>query len=98
MQEMTPTRLTFRRPGRAVTLAATLLGTAGVLSACGTPGASTSAKSNQPLHIYTSMPLAGSSDMTAVLNGEKLALQQAGGRAGRFPVELKYLDDTTRAA
>jgi branched-chain amino acid transport system substrate-binding protein len=49
------------------------------------------------LTIYSSLPLQGAARTQAVaaVNGAKLALEQAGGKAGKFPVEYKSLDDST---
>jgi branched-chain amino acid transport system substrate-binding protein len=48
------------------------------------------------LTIYSSLPLQGETrgQAEAILNGEKLALAKAGGRAGRFTVKFVSLDDT----
>jgi branched-chain amino acid transport system substrate-binding protein len=48
------------------------------------------------LTIYSSLPLQGETrtQADAVLNGEKLALAKAGGRAGEFTVKFVSLDDT----
>jgi branched-chain amino acid transport system substrate-binding protein len=50
--------------------------------------------------IYSSLPLQGASkDQTAALvNGIKLALKQAGGKAGKFTVNYQSLDDSTAQA
>src|SRR3954469_6140568 len=50
--------------------------------------------------IYSSMPLQGSSraSTTDLVNGEKLALEQAGGKAGDIAVKLVSLDDSTAQA
>lgn len=49
------------------------------------------------LTVYTALPLHGPGAGRArdVLDGERLALAQAGGRAGGFSVELRPLDDGT---
>jgi branched-chain amino acid transport system substrate-binding protein len=49
------------------------------------------------LTVYSSLPLRGDSrtDGEDALNGIKLALAQAGGKAGRFNVNLVSLDDST---
>jgi branched-chain amino acid transport system substrate-binding protein len=48
------------------------------------------------LEVYSSLPLEGPSaaDSTEVVDGEKLALSDAGGRAGRFRVGYVSLDDS----
>jgi branched-chain amino acid transport system substrate-binding protein len=49
------------------------------------------------LTVYSSLPLQGASrpQTTALVNGIKLALEQAGSKAGDFTVEYKSLDDST---
>ncbi len=49
------------------------------------------------LTIYSSLPLVGPSAAGArtVLNGERLALAQAGGHVGSYGIELRPLDDAT---
>jgi branched-chain amino acid transport system substrate-binding protein len=51
----------------------------------------------ETLTIYSSLPLQGAARTQAVaaVNGAKLALEQAGGKAGKFPVQYKSLDDST---
>ena len=50
--------------------------------------------------IYSSLPLQGASrpQTTALVNGIKLALEQAGGKAGDFTVKYQSLDDSTAQA
>jgi branched-chain amino acid transport system substrate-binding protein len=52
------------------------------------------------LTIYSSLPLQGDSrpQSVSVNNGEKLALEKAGGKAGKFTINYKTLDDATAAA
>jgi branched-chain amino acid transport system substrate-binding protein len=52
------------------------------------------------LTIYSSLPLQGDSrpQSVSVVNGEKLALEKAGGKAGNFTISYKSLDDATAAA
>ena len=52
------------------------------------------------LTVYSSVPLQGASRVqtTALVNGAKLALEQAGGKAGKFKVVYKPLDDSTAQA
>ena len=75
------------------------------LAACGgdddedTGGGDTGggAASGQTVTIYSSLPLQGASrpQTTAMVNGIKLALEQAGGKAGDIKVTYKSLDDST---
>ncbi|MEA2391326.1 MAG: branched-chain amino acid transport system substrate-binding protein [Solirubrobacteraceae bacterium] len=74
------------------------------LSACGSKkssssGSSGSSNSNE-LHIYSSLPLQGASrgQNLDVQNGMKLALADAGGKAGKFTVKYTSLDDSTASA
>jgi branched-chain amino acid transport system substrate-binding protein len=50
--------------------------------------------------IYSSLPLQGASrpQTTALVNGVKLALEQAGNKAGDFTVQYESLDDSTAQA
>jgi branched-chain amino acid transport system substrate-binding protein len=52
------------------------------------------------LTIYSSLPLQGDSrpQSQSVVNGEKLALEEAGGKVGKFKITYKSLDDSTAAA
>ena len=52
------------------------------------------------LTIYSSLPLQGESraQSTDVVNGEKLALEEAGGKVGKYKITYKSLDDSTAAA
>jgi branched-chain amino acid transport system substrate-binding protein len=65
-------------------------------------GSSTGAASSSgnTIDIYSSLPLQGASNAQTipVVNGAKLALKQAGGKAGQFTVNFISLDDSTAAA
>jgi branched-chain amino acid transport system substrate-binding protein len=52
------------------------------------------------LTIYSSLPLQGDSrpQSESVVNGEKLALEEAGGKVGKFTIKYVSLDDATAAA
>jgi branched-chain amino acid transport system substrate-binding protein len=52
------------------------------------------------LTIYSSLPLQGDSrpQSTDVVNGEKLALEEAGGKVGKFTIKYVSTDDATAAA
>jgi branched-chain amino acid transport system substrate-binding protein len=70
-----------------------------VIAACGsssktTTGASSSAKT---VDIYSSLPLQGAVNVDTIpmVNGIKLALAQAGGKAGQFTVNYISMDDST---
>ena len=52
------------------------------------------------LTIYSSLPLQGDSrpQSESVVNGEKLALQEAGGKVGKYTIKYVSTDDATAAA
>ena len=58
------------------------------------------ASGGKTLTVYSSLPLQGASrpQTTAMVNGIKLALEQAGGKAGDFTVKYQSLDDSTAQA
>ena len=63
-------------------------------------GGSSSSASGKTVDIYSSLPLQGASTSQTVplVNGIKLALSQAGGKAGQWTVNYQSLDDSTAAA
>ena len=64
-------------------------------------GSGSSASSGRTtLTIYSSLPLQGDSrpQSESVVNGEKLALEEAGGKVGKFTIKYVSLDDATAAA
>jgi branched-chain amino acid transport system substrate-binding protein len=72
------------------------------LAACGGDDNSSSSSSGggisgNSLTIYSSLPLQGTSkgQSEAVINGEKLALSEVGGKVGKYTVEYVSLDDST---
>jgi branched-chain amino acid transport system substrate-binding protein len=88
---------------RSLVAAGCLIATLGVV-ACGgegddaDPAATESA--SKAVTIYSSYPLqgAGRRQSIAAVNGAKLALEQAGGKAGNVTVTYKPLDDATAQA
>jgi branched-chain amino acid transport system substrate-binding protein len=73
------------------------------VAACGSDNkdsSSTSSSGSKSVTIYSSLPLQGDSrpQSQAVINGEKLALEAAGGKAGDFTIKYVSLDDSTAAA
>jgi ABC-type branched-subunit amino acid transport system substrate-binding protein len=62
------------------------------VAGCGVGG---SAKIEAPVHVYVSLPLTGprGADGNDAAEGARLALEQAGGRAGSIEVTAQYLDD-----
>jgi branched-chain amino acid transport system substrate-binding protein len=63
-------------------------------------GGSSSGSSGGTVDIYSSLPLQGAStaQTAPMVNGMKLALSQAGGKAGQWTVNYASLDDSTAAA
>src|SRR6266581_8309389 len=63
-------------------------------------GGSSSSASGKTVDVYSSLPLQGAStsQTTPLVNGIKLALAQAGGKAGQWTVNYQSLDDSTAAA
>ena len=96
-------RVTFVRK---LIVGACLLAAATVaLAACGSSKSSSSSSSGaassggNTITIYSSLPLQGatSAQTLPTVNGMKLALSQAGGKAGQFNVNYVSLDDSTAA-
>jgi branched-chain amino acid transport system substrate-binding protein len=97
---MTATRASKRGILAVAALALTL-----PIGACGSDepsggGGGGGEASAEPLTIYSSLPLQGAARAQAVaaVNGAKLALEQAGMKAGKFPVKYQSLDDSTAQA
>jgi branched-chain amino acid transport system substrate-binding protein len=69
-------------------------------SSSGSGGSSSPASSGGTVNIYSSLPLQGasSSQTGPLVNGIKLALSQAGNKAGQWTVNYQSLDDSTAAA
>ncbi len=98
----------MRLPNKAMT-GCLLAGAVLVIAACGSSksssstsaGATTSgASSSKTIDIYSSLPLQGASTAQTdpMVNGMRLALSQAGGKAGQWTVNYTSLDDSTAAA
>jgi branched-chain amino acid transport system substrate-binding protein len=89
--------MVLSRRGRPFAVAVGLSALA--LSACGSSGSSDSGKAKVPdeLTVYASLPFAGSSrhDTVILSNGEKLALRDAGGRAGGVRIKYQALSDAS---
>jgi branched-chain amino acid transport system substrate-binding protein len=92
---------------RARSLAALVWGAAAcaaalALGGCGGSSAAQSSTSTggTTLTVYSSLPFQGvdADQSQSILDGEKLALEQAGGRVGRFTVKLFSKDDSTAVA
>ena len=100
----------MRTLGKAVT-GCVLVGSVIGIVACGSSsnssssssassGSSGSSSSGKTVDFYSSLPLQGAStaQTTPMVNGMKLALQQAGDKAGQWTVKYTSLDDSTAAA
>jgi branched-chain amino acid transport system substrate-binding protein len=77
--------------------------TAIAVAACGSSSSSSGGGKSSganTVDIYSSLPMQGSSSAQTIpmVNGIKLALSQAGGKAGKFTVNYTPLDDSTAAA
>jgi branched-chain amino acid transport system substrate-binding protein len=80
-----------------------MLALAAGLTACGDDDDSADEPSGsgaESVNVYSSLPLQGAQRLqtTAMVNGIKLALQQAGGKAGNIKVNYTSLDDSTAQA
>jgi branched-chain amino acid transport system substrate-binding protein len=85
----------------AVAIAATAAGCSSSSSSSSAGGSTGSASaSGNTVDIYSSLPMQGSSNAQTIplVNGIKLALAEAGGKAGKFTVNYSVLDDSTAAA
>jgi branched-chain amino acid transport system substrate-binding protein len=78
---------------------------ASVLSACGKTSSSSTTGSgggggSKVVDVYSSLPMHGHSTSQAepIVKGIKLALEQAGGKAGRWTIHYTALDDATSQA
>jgi branched-chain amino acid transport system substrate-binding protein len=80
--------------------AAAVVAVAGVIAAgCGSSGASKSSDDGQ-VTLYSSLPLQGGSKSATepMVNAIKLAVQQHGGKAGKFKLKYVSLDDSNAQA
>ena len=76
------------------------------VAACGSDSSSSGGSKSSgssgstTLTIYSSLPLQGDSrpQSESVVNGEKLALQEAGGKVGKYTIKYVSTDDATAAA
>ena len=82
----------------AIALAVVGCSSSGSSSSAG--GGSSSSASGGTVDIYSSLPLQGAStaQTNPMVNGMKLALAQASGKAGQWTVNYQSLDDSTAAA
>ena len=88
----------MRRIPAIAAVAAIALAAAG----CSSSGSSSSSSSGgaNTIDVYSSLPLQGASTAQTgpMVNGMKLALDKAGGKAGQWTVNYQSLDDSTAAA
>jgi branched-chain amino acid transport system substrate-binding protein len=96
--------------GRYVVMGCLLAGAVVALAACGSSSKTTttggggssggSSSGGNTIDIYSSLPLQGSSSAQTdpLVKGIRLALSQAGGKAGSFTVNYQSLDDSTAQA
>jgi len=86
-------------PARRLGLAALLVAVTAV-GGCGSGGADSDEATGAELSVYSSLPLQGPTAAISeqIVGGEKLALAQAGGRAGRFHIGYVSLDDANPAS
>jgi branched-chain amino acid transport system substrate-binding protein len=74
------------------------------VAACGDDnddsGSGSGSTGSKNLTVYSSLPLQGDSrpQSESVVNGEKLALEQVGGKVGDYTIKYVSLDDATAAA
>ena len=92
---------------RRITAIAGLATIAMAAAACSSSSSSSSSSTTSSpssgggtVDIYSSLPMQGASSAQTVplVNGIKLALAQAGGKAGQWTVKYTVLDDSTAAA
>jgi branched-chain amino acid transport system substrate-binding protein len=87
----------MRRTTAIAALAAIALAAAGCSSSSSSSGPTSGGNT---IDIYSSLPLQGASTAQTgpMVNGIKLALDEAGGKAGQWTVNYQSLDDSTAAA
>src|SRR6266513_5476055 len=91
----------MRRTSAIAAMAAVVaLGAAACSSSPSSSSGSSPASSGGTIDIYSSLPLQGASSTQTgpLVNGIKLALSQAGNKAGQWTVNYQSLDDSTAAA
>jgi branched-chain amino acid transport system substrate-binding protein len=86
--------------GRIVALTCAAVALAVGVTACGSSNSSGGGGGGSTVDFYSSLPLQGASkDQTgAMVNGIKLALSQAGNKAGKYKIKYSSLDDSTAQA
>lgn len=101
---------TVAHRGRYLVMGCLLVGAVPVVAACGSSSSSSktssgssgggSSSGGNTIDIYSSLPLQGANTAQTdpMVNGIRLALSQAGGKAGQFTVNYQSLDDSTAQA
>lgn len=86
--------------GCLLVVAALVVAACGSSGSSGTAGGGSSSGGSKTIDIYSSLPLQGASTAQTdpMVNGMKLALSQAGDKAGPWKVNYISLDDSTAAA
>ncbi len=86
-----------RRFCQAVSAPVLAAALAGVVSGCGSVSGAASTLVGDQLTVYSSLPLQGPSGAVSqqIVNGEKLALHDAGGHVGPFKVSYDSQDDSS---
>jgi branched-chain amino acid transport system substrate-binding protein len=81
-------------------VAAIVLAACGSSSSSSSSGGSSGGTSSKTVDVYSSLPMQGASSAQTIplVNGIKLALSEAGGKAGPWTVNYTTLDDSTAAA
>ena len=89
----------MRRIPAIAALAVIALAAVGCSSGGSSPSSSSSSSANT-IDFYSSLPLQGATGVqgNAFVSGMRLALDQAGGKAGQWTVNYQSLDDSTAAA
>jgi branched-chain amino acid transport system substrate-binding protein len=84
---------------KRVPITAAIVAVALAIAGCGGDQSRGGEISGDTLTIYSSLPLQGpyAAHAQAIVNGEKLALRQAGGRVGNFRVNFASRDDATES-
>jgi len=90
----------MRRTPAIAAFAAVALAAVGCSSSSSSSPSGSSSAGGKTIDIYSSLPLQGASTAQTIpmVNGIKLALDQAGGKAGQWTVNYQSLDDSTAAA
>jgi len=88
-------RKAFPRRASAASLAVATVAAALVAAGCGNDQSGGGKVPGDTLTVFSSLPTQGpqAARSQSILNAEKLAFEQAGGKAGEFKVNFSFLDD-----